>query len=194
MGRIALSGKKIVSLNARPSDHENPMAKTRDDLLFRLKDLGIEARTTDHPPVFTVEESKALRGDLPGVHCKNLFLKDKKGQLWLVVLPEDRAVDMKDLKRRIGSAHLSFGRAETLIEVLGVEPGSVTPFAAINDDAGQVRVVLDRALTTAEWVNFHPLVNSATTTIKPADLTRFLEAVGHAPAIADMDSPAPEGA
>jgi Ala-tRNA(Pro) deacylase len=169
------------------------MHKSRDELLTYIADLGIEARTTDHAPVFTVEESKALRGDLPGVHCKNLFLKDKKGQLWLVVAAEDRAVDMKDLKKRIGSAHLSFGRAEALIEVLGVEPGSVTPFAAINDTDRLVKVVLDKALTEAELVNFHPLVNSATTALTPADLVRFLEATGHPPAIADLDGPPPDG-
>lgn len=172
----------------------NDRPKTREDLLSRLSDLGIDARTTNHPAVFTVEESKALRGDLPGVHCKNLFLKDKKGQFWLVVLPEDRDVDMKDLRRRIGSHHLSFCRPEALSEVLGVAPGAVTPFAAINDAAGLVNVVLDKALTDAEAVNFHPLENTATTTIKPADLIRFLEAIDHPPVLADLDGDPGEGA
>lgn len=168
------------------------MPKTRADLLAFLENLGIRAVTHEHPPVFTVEDNKALRGDLPGLHCKNLFLKDKKDQLWLAVLPEDRAVDTKDLRRRIGAAHLSFGRPDALMAALGVEPGAVTPFAVLNDGAGAVRVVLDKAVTAAEVANFHPLDNAATTAIRPADLLKFLQATGHPPLVVDLDAPAPE--
>ncbi len=159
------------------------MPKTPEDLLRRLDELKIDATTHRHPPVFTVEENKRLRGTLPGTHIKNLFLKDKKGALWLVVTLEDRAIDMKDLRRRLGAAQLSFGRPEVLREALGIDPGSVTPFAVINDPDGRVTVVLDRDLMEAETVNCHPLSNDATTAIAPEDLLRFLEACGHEPRI-----------
>jgi len=163
-----------------------PRPKTPDDLLKRLDQLGIRTTTHHHPPVFTVEESKRLRGALPGGHTKNLFLKDKKDVLWLVVALEDRVLDMKDLRRRIGSAPLSFGRPELLRAVLGIEPGAVTPFALINDGDRQVRVVLDRAMMEIDVLNFHPLSNAATTTIAPQDLLRFIRSCGHEPAIVDL--------
>ena len=157
------------------------MTATKQQLLARLDELGIEAVTRDHPPVYTVEEARALRGDIPGGHCKNLFLKDKKGQLWLVVCLEDAVIDLKSLPDRIGAARISFGKAELLQEVLGVEPGSVTPFALINDASHQVNVVLDASMMDCDFVNYHPLVNTATTTLTPADLLRFIESCGHKP-------------
>lgn len=157
------------------------MPATKQQLLARLDQLGIEAVTRDHPPVYTVDEARALRGDIPGGHCKNLFLKDKKGQLWLVVCLEDAVIDLKTLPDRIGAARISFGKAELLQEVLGVEPGSVTPFALINDLEHQVNVVLDKKMMECDLVSYHPLVNTATTTIKPADLQRFIESCGHQP-------------
>jgi len=162
------------------------MPATPDELFQRLDELGIEFLTHDHPPVNTVEESRALRGDFAGGHCKNLFLKDKKGVLWLVATLEDRAIDMKDLRRRIGADHLSFGKPELLCEVLGVEPGSVTPFALLNDTEGRVRVVLDREMMALDRLNFHPLTNRATTQIAPKDLLAFIAASGHQPDIVDL--------
>lgn len=162
------------------------MAATEEDLFRRLEELGIVTETVRHPPVFTVEESKALRGDLAGAHSKNLFLKDKKGRLWLVVAEEDRAIDLKDLRHRIGAATLSFGRPDLLIEVLGIEPGSVTPFAIINDTEKRVSVVLDADLVAHERINFHPLTNAATTAISPEGLMTFLRACGHDPAITQL--------
>lgn len=159
------------------------MTASRDDLFRRLADLGIETRTIEHPPVYTVEEAKVHRGELTGGHCKNLFLKDKKGQLWLVVTLEDRAIDMKALRHRIGASHLSFGKPELLREVLGIEPGSVTPFAVINDEESRVNVVLDAEMMEMRPLNYHPLENTATTSIAPEDLKRFLEASGHPPAV-----------
>ncbi len=159
---------------------------TPQELLDRLDELGLETTTHRHPPVFTVEESKKLRGDLPGGHCKSLFLKDKKGALWLVVALEDKAVDMKGLRRRIGSAQLSFGRPELLTEVLGVEPGSVTPFGLVNDTAGRVNVVLDKGMMENSLLNYHPLSNDATTTIGPRDLLTFIASCGHQPRIVDI--------
>ena len=158
-----------------------------EDLLARLDALGIATRTHDHPPLYTVEDSKRRRGDLPGGHCKNLFLKDKRGALFLAVMLEDRRVDLKWLSRRIGARNLSFGRPELLEEVLGVTPGAVTPFAVINDAAGRVRVLLDRAMLAHTPLNYHPLTNDRTTAIAPADLVRFLEAIGHMPEIVDFD-------
>ena len=157
-----------------------------DELLERLSALGIIATTHTHPAVMTVEESKRMRGDIEGAHAKNLFLKDKKKNLWLVVAVESHAVDLKDLKKRIGSAGLSFGRAEVLFEVLGVTPGSVTPFAVVNDTAGKVTVVLDRALAEASQVNVHPLINTRTTTLDGAGLLAFLQAENHDPVIVDF--------
>lgn len=159
------------------------VAATPADLFDFLDGLAISYRTASHPALFTVEQSQALRGVIPGGHTKNLFVKDKKGALFLVVVPEQAAVDLKTLPATIGSARLSFGSAELMREVLGVEPGSVTPFAAINDVAQRVTVILDAALMTHATLNFHPLVNTMTTTIARDDLVRFLAAIGHPPRI-----------
>ncbi|MBZ8135042.1 prolyl-tRNA synthetase associated domain-containing protein [Afifella sp. IM 167] len=159
------------------------MAKGRAELMAFLDGLGIETQTVEHPPLFTVAESQDLRGELPGGHTKNLFLKDKKGAVFLVVAEEEAAIDMKTLHKRIGSARLSFGKPELLFELLGVVPGSVTPFAIINDEAGAVAVILDEPLLSHEQLNFHPLENTATTRIARADLLAFLKAAGHAPQV-----------
>ncbi len=153
-----------------------------------LEREGIAYAHHDHPPLRTVEESRALRGDLPGAHVKNMFLKEKRGGLWLVTCLEDRAIRIRDLEREIGAKNASFGRAELLAEALGVEPGAVTPFAAMNDPEGRVRVVLDAAIPERfETVNAHPLHNRATTAVAVADLLRFLEIVGHPPRLVDFD-------
>ncbi len=171
------------------------MPATPDELFARLEELGIETTTHTHPPLFTVEESKRLRGDLPGGHCKSLFLKDRKGRLWLVVVLEDRTVDLKRLRRRLGASKtLSFGRPELLEEVLGVTPGAVTPFALINDTGRRVQVVLDKAMLTHDPLNYHPLHNAATTAIAPDDLVRFIESCGHRPIVLDFDAEEAEAA
>ncbi len=165
-----------------------------DQLYARLEALGIAVTHHEHPPLHTVEESKALRGTLPGGHVKNLFLRDKKSTIWLVVADEDRAIDMKTLRRIIGGkGSLSFGRPELLLEVLGVQPGAVTPFSLINDTDRRVNVVLDKDFMAHEIVNCHPLVNTATTAIRSADLLTFIKACGHQPEILDLDV-APEKA
>ena len=164
----------------------NSAPATTEDLLARLEGLGITTQTHTHAAVFTVEESKALRGELPGGHCKNLFLKDKKGALWLVVCSEDRDIDMKGLRHLIGSSHLSFGKPDLLMQVLGVTPGSVTPFALINDGEALVNVVLDAQMMQAEVLNYHPLTNGMTTAIRPGDLLTFITACGHVPAVVDL--------
>jgi Ala-tRNA(Pro) deacylase len=163
------------------------MPATREDLMARLEELGIKATTVDHPPVFTVDEARALRGDLPGGHTKNLFLKDKKGGLWLVVCLEDRRVDLKALRKRLGAPQLSFGKPELLIEVLGIEPGSVTPFSLMNDTDGRVTAVFDQGMFEFDPLNFHPLKNDATSQITPDDLLKFARATGHEPIISEID-------
>jgi len=161
-----------------------PMPAKREDLMAMLARLGIATTTVEHPPLFTVEDAMALRGEVPGVHTKNLFLKDKKDALFLVVTEEEAAIDLKHLHRVIGATgRLSFGKPELLMETLGVTPGAVTAFAPINDPGGRVAVVIDAALAAAELVNCHPLVNTATTTIASADLLAFLRAAGHEPRI-----------
>ena len=150
-------------------------------LFARLDQLGIAHRTVEHPPVFTVEEAKALRGHLPGHHIKNLFLRNKKEEMWLVVALEDRAIDLKRLGEVLGAGRFSFGSAERLKRTLGVEPGSVTPLALINDEAHAVRLVLDRGMADGSAVNAHPLVNTMTTALTATDLLRFFEATGHTP-------------
>jgi Ala-tRNA(Pro) deacylase len=159
------------------------MPATRDDLLSRLQHLGLETTTREHPPVFTVEEARALRGTIPGGHCKNLFLKDEKGAIWLIVCGEEAKVDLKAAPAKIGSKRLTFGKPELLMEVLGVEPGSVTPFGLINDTGVRATVILDEAMMREELLNFHPLRNDATTTIRSADLVKFIRACGHDPRI-----------
>jgi Ala-tRNA(Pro) deacylase len=150
-------------------------------LFARLDHLGIAHRTVEHPPVFTVEEAKALRGNLPGHHIKNLFLRNKKEEMWLVVALEDRALDLKRLGEVLGAGRLSFGSAERLKRHLGVDPGSVTPLALVNDEARAVRLVLDRGMADGGPINAHPLVNTMTTALSPADLLRFFAATGHQP-------------
>jgi Ala-tRNA(Pro) deacylase len=157
------------------------------EVLFnRLAELEIATQTMQHPPVFTVEEAKALRGEIAGGHTKNLFLRNKKGSMWLVVCPEDREVDLKILGERLGAGRLSFGSAERLMKFLGLVPGAVTPFGIINDKGGAVRVALDRKIFNNEPLNFHPLNNAMTTSIGGENLIRFLEAEGHPPQMIDL--------
>ncbi len=159
------------------------MPATRSDLFACLHQLGIETKTFEHSPLFSVEESRKLRGEIAGGHTKNLFLKDKKERVFLVVAEEDAEIDMKGLHKRIGSARLSFGRPDLLLELLGVAPGSVTPFAVINDADRRVSVVVDEPLLRHARLNFHPLENTSTSTIAREDFLAFLRHTGHAPAI-----------
>ncbi|MET1027626.1 MAG: prolyl-tRNA synthetase associated domain-containing protein [Dongiaceae bacterium] len=157
-----------------------------DQLLARLTELGIASKTVDHDAVFTVEEAKALRGELSGGHIKNLFLRNKKEEMWLVVVEEDKRIDLKALGERLGAGKLSFGSPDRLMTYLGVLPGAVTPFSVINDKAGKVTLVLDADLMALDPVNCHPLVNTKTTALAPQDLVRFLEAEGHKPQIVSL--------
>jgi Ala-tRNA(Pro) deacylase len=159
------------------------MPATRQDLFARLAGLGIDTRTLEHEAVFTVAESSRLERGLPGGHTKNLFLKDKKDSLFLVVALGHSQIDLKSLSKTLGCDRLSFGRPELLLDVLGVPPGSVTPFALINDTARRVTVILDADMMRHERLNFHPLENTATTNIAREDLVHFIRALGHEPRI-----------
>ena len=157
---------------------------TPEQLFAALDTLGIKHATVKHPPVFTVEQASRLRGQVPGGHTKNLFLRDKKNALYLVVALEDAEIELKGLHRLLGaSGRFSFGSADLLAEVWGVVPGAVTPFGAINDKEGRVTVVLDAAMMEHETLNYHPLVNTMTTSIAREDLVKFLESTGHLPRV-----------
>jgi len=167
------------------------MSKTPDQLFVALDALGIKYSTVKHPPLFTVEQSRSLRGQIPGGHTKNLFLRDKKYEIYLVVTLEDAEIELKGLHRKLGaSGRFSFGSPALMQEVLGVEPGSVTPFGAINDSDGRVTVILDAAMMAHATLNFHPLVNTMTTSINRDDLVKFLESTGHSPRIERVSGPA----
>lgn len=173
------------------------MPHTPESLFRRLDELGIQYVNHHHPPLFTVADSKALRGQLPGGHCKSLFLKDKRGALHLLVTSEDRAVDLKHLRKRLGVGNLSFASADLLYEVLGVKPGAVTPFGLINDTTNRVHVMLDKGMLEHDPLNYHPLVNDQTTAISPRDLIAFIASCGHMPEVIDLDrafDPAASGA
>ena len=164
--------------------HKPIMPATPDDLFAYLDRLGIAHRTVTHPPLFTVEESQSLRGTIPGGHTKNLFLRDKKGALVLVSASEDAVIALKSLHRLLGaSGRFSFGSADLMRAALGIEPGAVTPFAAINDTGRSVSMVLDAVMMEAPLLNFHPLANTMTTSIARDDLVRFLTETGHPPRI-----------
>jgi Ala-tRNA(Pro) deacylase len=156
------------------------------ELFARFEELGIAHTTVEHQPVFTVEESQTLRGTLPGAHTKNLFLRDKDSRMALVVAKEDTKVDLKSLAAKLGLGRFSFGKPDLLLAVLGVEPGSVTPFALINETSREVTVVVDQALLAFAEVNAHPLKNSATTRVPAEDLLRFIRACGHEPLILEL--------
>jgi Ala-tRNA(Pro) deacylase len=162
---------------------------SRQDLFARLSCLGIVTETMEHEAVFTVEQSAKLEHVLPGGHTKNLFLKDKKDRLFLVVALSTQRIDLKGLHKHLGSDRLSFGRPELLMQVLGVPAGSVTPFALINDKAQRVTVILDADMMRHERLNYHPLENTATTNISGEDLIRFIRACGHTPRILAVAAP-----
>jgi len=188
--------KRLTQLRRAPPRRYGPAAMdiatppspaTPADLFQRLDQLGIAYKTHEHPPLYTVEDSKRLRGELPGGHCKNLFLRDKKRSLYLLVTLEDRRIDLKALREKLGAnGNLSFGSPELLMEVLGVIPGAVTPFALINDRRRQVTVFLDKMMLGLSPLNYHPLSNAMTTAVAPADLLRFIESCGHQPRTIDL--------
>jgi Ala-tRNA(Pro) deacylase len=162
--------------------------KGEAELYALFREHGISWTHHTHPPLHTVEESRALRGDLPGAHVKNMFLKDRKGQLWLVTCLEDRQIRIRDLEKEIGAQKCSFGKPELLWEALGLLPGAVSPFGLINDAEHRVRVALDRQMLGHDTINAHPLHNEATTAVPAADFLRFFRLTGHEPLAVDFDA------
>lgn len=170
------------------------MPATRQDLFDLFDRSGIDHTTHEHPPVFTVDEGHEIKARLPGGHTKNLFLKDDRGQIWLISALGETRIDLKALPRVIGSGRLSFGKPELMEEVLGVTPGSVTAFALINDTGHRVRFVLDQALLAHALVNFHPLSNDATTAVSREGFLRFLDTLGIEPLMVDFAAVGASGA
>jgi Ala-tRNA(Pro) deacylase len=162
------------------------MPFTPSQLLDFLQQNGIGYSLYEHEAVFTAEEALKACAHIPGVHCKNLFLKDREDALWLVTLPDEKKADLKALPQRIGSKRLSFGNAALLSEALGVNAGSVTPLALINDLPKRVQPVLDRWMMDQELINVHPLANTATVTLKAMDLTRFMTLLGRKPLVISL--------
>jgi Ala-tRNA(Pro) deacylase len=159
----------------------------RNQLLSFLERQGIEHATHDHPAVFTVGEGEEIKARIPGAHTKNLFLKDAKDQLWLISAEGHARIDLKRLHPVIGSARLSFGNPALMEATLGVTPGSVTAFGLINDKDRKVRFVLDRTLAEAAYVNFHPLTNTATTTVSAEGFRKFLALLDIRPLVVDFE-------
>jgi Ala-tRNA(Pro) deacylase len=169
------------------------VAATPHELFALLDQLGIVHSTVEHPPIFTVEQGRPWHDKIPGLHCKNLFIKDRKGGIWLVVMPADKRADLARLEKLLAAPRFSFARPELLQEVLNLTPGSVTPFGLINDRQRRVTVVLDQEMLDAEWVNFHPLHNAASTTLPASGLLRFVRALGYDPVIVRLPEPAAMG-
>ncbi len=161
------------------------------DLLGLFKDLGIACRVYAHPPIFTVQEGAHLKESIPGLHCRNLFLCDKKKVMYLVVAANETAVDLKTLEQKIDSARLSFGSPDRLWKYLGIYPGAVCPFAVMNDKNHEVQVILDTYMMKAETVCYHPLDNAQTVGLSPAGLLKFFAHIGHKPIILDLSPAVP---
>jgi Ala-tRNA(Pro) deacylase len=159
------------------------MTATPDDLFRYLDSLGIEHSTIEHPPVFTVEDGREWHDRIPGLHCKNLFLKDRDGGFWLALMPGDKRAKLNLVEKRVGAARLSFGKPERLLEILGLTPGSVTPFGLMNDKARVLTVLVDEDLLNSERVNFHPLHNAASTSLRSSDLMKFIRSLGYEPIV-----------
>ncbi|HAX91218.1 MAG TPA: hypothetical protein DCY07_03290 [Rhodospirillaceae bacterium] len=163
------------------------MPASEKELFALLDQLHITHQTVEHPPLFTVQDGRDWHDKIPGLHCKNLFMKDKKDKIWLIVMPGDKRAHISALERAIGSARLSFGKPELLLEVLGITPGSVTPFALMNDTMSKggrrCTVVLDSDMMQAPLVNFHPLRNDASTSLPASDLLKFIKALSYDPLI-----------
>jgi len=167
-----------------------PNPVTPQQLFAFLDQLGIAHSTVAHPPFFTAEDGRDWHDRIPGLPCKNLFLKDRKDNFWLAVMPCEKRADLNRLEKRLGAPRLSFGKPDMLTETLGLTPGSVTPFGLLNDTQRRVTVILDSEMMASEMLNFHPLHNAASTTIASKDLLKFVESLGYKPRIADCGAAA----
>lgn len=177
--------------NIENTDNLEDLPTSPDLLLNYLNKLGIEYSLFEHEPIFTVEEGEHLKKDIPGVHCRNLFMRDKKKKNYLLVLANDTEVDLKKLPDILGSGRLSFGSSDRLWEHLGIRPGSVNPFVIMNDPDNAVHMFLDAAMMEADIVNYHPMDNAQTIGLSPADLIKFIESLGHNYTVVDLSAAAP---
>lgn len=168
-----------------------PMPTSPEELMAYLRGLGIAFDLHHHKAVFTVAESQAIDDKIPGTACRNLFLRDRKKNNFLLVLRHETEVDMKKLAAVIGSDKLSFGSPDRLWEYLGVRPGSVCPYAIYNDKGHNVKILLERGMMETDCVNYHPLINTMTIGVKPSDLIKFIESTGHEAHIIDLSAAAP---
>jgi Ala-tRNA(Pro) deacylase len=160
---------------------------TPDDVVRVLNDLGLAHTLYHHDAVFTVAEAEKVERDIPGVHCRNLFVRDDKETMFLVSLRNRTQVDLKKLSAALSCRRLSFGSPERLYKYLGVRPGSVCAFAVMNDRDHQVQLILEAEMMDAPLISFHPLINTMTVTLAPADLVRFARHFGHSPRILSFD-------
>lgn len=180
-------------MEAREIDQETPLPTSPEQVMKKLTDLGVEHKLHHHKAVFTVAESNEIEADMPGTHCRNLFLRDKKKKNYLLVLQNETEVDIKKLSDVLGTARLSFGSADRLWEHLGVRPGSVCPFSIINDTDQQVTLFLDKSMMETDIVNYHPLLNTMTVALSPDGLLKFIDSCGHDAHIVDLSSAKPDG-
>lgn len=156
------------------------MTPQKQQVEDRLRELGIAFTRHEHPPVATVEEAEQHWSGIDATHCKNLFLRNQKGNRhYLVVIPHLKKVDLRAVADQIGDGKLSFGSPDRVMTHLGLTPGSVSPFGLINNRDHAVRVVIDRDLKAAERLSFHPNINTATLVIGREDFMRFLDACGN---------------
>ena len=183
----------MTNISVPPTPENRDQAPLRpEDLLAQLDRLGMAYRLHHHDPVFTVAEGLAMERDMPGIHCRNLFLRDKRKTMFLVSAANETKIDLKKLEKLIGSDRLSFGSPERLWTHLGVRPGSVCPYAIANDAAGLVSIILDAHMMRGDIVNFHPLINTMTIGVAPDDLVTFIRSTGHEPKIIDLGPAAPD--
>ncbi len=171
---------------------QEPLPTTSEVLFELFEVLDIQYKKHDHAPIFTVEEGLHLKAKIPGVHCRNLFLRDKKKKMFLVVAANETQLDLKKLPNFIDSGRISFGSPERLWTHLGIRPGAVNPFCAVNDKDHQVQIILDAAMMAADIVNYHPMDNAMTVSIAPADLLRFFAHTGHEARVVDLTGAAPD--
>lgn len=181
-----------MSAEQKPSVNEEPLPTPAPALFARLDSLGVSYKVFEHAPVFTVAESEKVTAHIPGLHCRNLFVRDKAEKMFLVTVGNDTRIDLKKLQVLLGCGRLSFGSPERLWKYLGVRPGSVCPFAIINDRDNSVTAILDKAMMDAEIVNYHPMENHMTIGLSPAGLIKFVESCGHKPHIIDLSPASPE--
>ncbi|MGN7437599.1 MAG: prolyl-tRNA synthetase associated domain-containing protein [Alcanivorax sp.] len=165
---------------------------SKEALIEVLNALSIAHQLYEHEPIFTVEEGEHLKKDIPGVHCRNLFLRDKKKNMFLVVAANETAIDLKKLQTVLDCGRLSFGSADRLWENLGIRQGSVNPFCIINDKEQNVRIILDAYMMKHDIMNYHPMDNAWTIGVSPDDLMKFIKHTEHEPEIVDLSEAAPD--